>query len=67
MLLSSMKEDCDVSLNIITYNTVGLRKACRFDMCLVLYKEMVQCGMEPDLLSYTAVIDSLGRSGNTKE
>ncbi|KAL0697641.1 hypothetical protein Bca4012_053763 [Brassica carinata] len=69
MLLSSMKEDCDVSLNIITYNTVlnGLRKACRFDMCLVLYNEMVQCGIEPDLLSYTAVIDSLGRSGNTKE
>ena len=64
MLLSSMKEDCDVSLNIITYNTVGLRKACRFDMG---YKEMVQCGMEPDLPSYTAVIDSLGRSGNTKE
>ncbi|XP_013638734.1 PREDICTED: pentatricopeptide repeat-containing protein At1g11900 isoform X1 [Brassica oleracea var. oleracea] len=68
-LLSSMKEDCDVSLNIITYNTVlnGMRKACRFDMCLVLYEEMVQCGIEPDLLSYTAVIDSLGRSGNTKE
>ncbi|KAF8071409.1 hypothetical protein N665_1128s0008 [Sinapis alba] len=68
-LLSSMKEDCDVSLNIVTYNTVlnGLRKACRFDMCLVLYNEMVQCGIEPDLLSYTAVIDSLGRAGNTKE
>lgn len=68
-LLSTMKEDCDVSLNIITYNTVlnGLRKACRFDMCLVLYNEMVQCGIEPDLLSYTAVIDSLGRSGNMKE
>ncbi|CAN8312030.1 unnamed protein product [Cochlearia groenlandica] len=68
-LLSSMKEDCDVSLNIITYNTVlnGLRKACRFDMCLVLYNEMVKCGIEPDLLSYTAVIDSLGRSGNIKE
>ncbi|KAF8066121.1 hypothetical protein N665_1160s0022 [Sinapis alba] len=68
-LFSSMKEDCDVSLNIITYNTVlnGMRKACRFDMCLVLYEEMVQCGIEPDLLSYTAVIDSLGRSGNTKE
>lgn len=68
-LLSSMKEDCDVSLNIITYNTVlnGMRKACRFDMCLVLYNEMVQCGIEPDLLSYTAVIDSLGRSGNIKE
>ncbi|KAG2268157.1 hypothetical protein Bca52824_062712 [Brassica carinata] len=67
-LLSSMKEVCDVSLNIITYNTVlnGMRKACRFDMCLVLYEEMVQCGIEPDLLSYTAVIDSLGRSGNTK-
>ena len=32
-LLSSMKEDCDVSLNIITYNTVlnGMRKACRFE------------------------------------
>ncbi|ESQ35648.1 hypothetical protein EUTSA_v10007999mg [Eutrema salsugineum] len=68
-LLSSMKEDCHVSLNIITYNTVlnGLRKACRFDMCLVLYNEMVQGGIEPDLLSYTAVIDSLGRSGNIKE
>ncbi|KAL1199024.1 Pentatricopeptide repeat-containing protein [Cardamine amara subsp. amara] len=68
-ILSSMKEDCDVSLNIITYNTVlnGMRKACRFDMCLVLYKEMVQSGIEPDLLSYTAVIDSLGRSGNVKE
>ncbi|KFK35238.1 hypothetical protein AALP_AA5G258400 [Arabis alpina] len=68
-LFSSMKEDCDVSLNIITYNTVinGMKKACRFDMCLVLYNEMVQCGIEPDLLSYTAVIDSLGRSGNIKE
>ncbi|CAH8391552.1 unnamed protein product [Eruca vesicaria subsp. sativa] len=68
-LLSSMKEDCDVSLDIITYNTVlnGMRRACRFDMCLVLYEEMVQCGIEPDLLSYTAVIDSLGRSGKTKE
>lgn len=68
-LLSSMKEESDVSLNIITYNTVlnGTRRACRFDMCLVLYQEMVGCGIEPDLLSYTAVIDSLGRSGNTKE
>ncbi|KAJ0256915.1 Pentatricopeptide repeat-containing protein [Hirschfeldia incana] len=67
-LLSSMKEDCDVCLDIVTYNTVlnGMRKACRFDMCLVLYQEMVRCGIEPDLLSYTAVIDSLGRSGNTK-
>ncbi|XP_010458602.1 PREDICTED: pentatricopeptide repeat-containing protein At1g11900-like isoform X1 [Camelina sativa] len=68
-VLSTMKEDCDVPLNIITYNTVlnGMRKACRFDMCLVMYNEMVQFGIEPDLLSYTAVIDSLGRSGNIKE
>ncbi|AEE28810.1 Pentatricopeptide repeat-containing protein [Arabidopsis thaliana] len=68
-VLSTMKEDCSVSVNIITYNTVlnGMRKACRFDMCLVIYNEMVQCGIEPDLLSYTAVIDSLGRSGNVKE
>lgn len=68
-VLSSMKEDCDVSLNIITYNTVlnGMKKACRFDLCMALYSEMVQHGMEPDLLSYTAVIDILGRSGNIKE
>lgn len=68
-VLSMMKEDCDVSANIITYNTVlnGMRKACRFDVCLVTYNEMVQFGIEPDLLSYTAVIDSLGRSGNIKE
>ncbi|EOA39159.1 hypothetical protein CARUB_v10012108mg, partial [Capsella rubella] len=68
-VLSSMKEDCNVSVDIITYNTVlnGMRKACRFDMCLVIYNEMVQFGIKPDLLSYTAVIDSLGRSGNIKE
>ena len=35
-------------------------------MCLLFLRKMVDSGIEPDLLTYTALIESFGRSGNVE-
>lgn len=37
------------------------------DLCLIYMKEMDESGIEPDLLTYTALIQNFGRTGNIEE
>ena len=39
----------------------------RLDLCLVYMREMNENQLTPDLRTYTALIESFGRSGNVEE
>ncbi|KAF6168143.1 hypothetical protein GIB67_011528 [Kingdonia uniflora] len=65
-VFDSMNEMANVVPDTVTYNTVinSLRTTKRLDLCLFFIKEMGDKGLEPDLLTYSSLInESFGRSG----
>ncbi|CAN0830312.1 Pentatricopeptide repeat-containing protein At4g26680, mitochondrial [Linum grandiflorum] len=65
-LLSEMKIG-NVAPNIVTFNTLMNARGNSCEMNDVLYQEMMNAGIKPDILTYNALIAGLCRDGKTKK